>query len=251
MRKNIAFWALLFLLIRPGTSLSPELAADTGTLQTEQEKAAASTDLSYTPEQEYLFELFHKRRSVRKFKPTPVPREHLLKILDMARSAPTSGNQQPWKFLVVQDPVKLAAIRDACIEASLARAKKRPGMDAEQLEKLRQRQTRYFTDYLSAPVYVVVLVDSRLAAGIGNQPLNQRSLYKDACIVGRAHDGLPQPLCVQRQHLEAVRLDRAPQRCRHQGGVKVGAHGEDHVAVGSVQQALQRLLEGHDLVLAG
>ena len=47
-------------------------------------------------------DLIKSRRTVRAFKDTPVPEEHLLNILDMARMAPTSGNQQPWKFLVVR-----------------------------------------------------------------------------------------------------------------------------------------------------
>jgi nitroreductase len=160
MHKKTLFWSAVFLFAWMGPSLSPALAADAGMPQTEPDRTITSPQQTYTPEQQYLFDLFHKRRSVRRFKPTPVPREHILKILDMARSAPTSGNQQPWKFLVIQDPDTLASIRDACIKAAMERAKQRPGQDAERLEKQRQRQTQYFSDYLSAPVYVVVLVDT-------------------------------------------------------------------------------------------
>ena len=54
-----------------------------------------------------VFDVIHKRRSVREYQPTPVPEEHIRKILDAARMAPTSGNQQPWKFLVIRDRKKL------------------------------------------------------------------------------------------------------------------------------------------------
>ena len=80
---------------------------------------------SYTAEQEYLFDIIKNRRTVRDFKPTPVPKEHILKILDMARSAPTSGNQQPWKFLVVQDRAKLDRLKVEAVAWFLAEYEKR------------------------------------------------------------------------------------------------------------------------------
>lgn len=105
-----------------------------------------------------FFEVVRNRRSVRKFKEDPVPEEDLLAILDAARLAPTSGNQQPWKFLVVRDRAVLDRLKEACIEGSLAARRARQGaVTPEQAQGVRQ----YFDDYLSAPVYVVVLTDSQ------------------------------------------------------------------------------------------
>lgn len=42
------------------------------------------------------------RRSIRKFKSTPVPREAIETILEAARQAPSGKNRQPWHFIVVQ-----------------------------------------------------------------------------------------------------------------------------------------------------
>ena len=42
-----------------------------------------------------LFEAIEKRASVRAFTPTEVPEEHLLKIVDAGRRAPSGGNRQP------------------------------------------------------------------------------------------------------------------------------------------------------------
>jgi len=53
-----------------------------------------------------VFEAIQKRRSVRAYEPTPVPREILGKILEAARLAPSAGNIQPWHFIVVTDVVK-------------------------------------------------------------------------------------------------------------------------------------------------
>ncbi|MCD6300553.1 MAG: nitroreductase family protein [Staphylothermus sp.] len=51
-----------------------------------------------------LLEFLKSRRSIRKFKPDPVPREVVEKILDTARFAPSARNSQPWRFIVVDDP---------------------------------------------------------------------------------------------------------------------------------------------------
>jgi len=44
------------------------------------------------------------RRSVRAYKPDPVPEESLKRILEAARLAPSAANRQQWKFVVVRDP---------------------------------------------------------------------------------------------------------------------------------------------------
>lgn len=115
-------------------------------------------DSGFTPEQEALFDLFKSRRSVRKFKPAPVPKAHLMKILDMARMAPTAGNQQPWKFLVIQDREKLDQLKEECLKMRMDAARKQ-GADPKKLEQIKKQSDAYYSDYLSAPVYVVVLTD--------------------------------------------------------------------------------------------
>ena len=60
-----------------------------------------------------LFETVEKRRSIRKFKPNPIPGKNLKKILEAGRLAPSGGNRQPWSFIVVRKPEtkkKLAAV---------------------------------------------------------------------------------------------------------------------------------------------
>jgi nitroreductase len=43
------------------------------------------------------------RRNVREFEDRPLPREHLKRILEAGRRAPSSRNWQPWDFIVVTD----------------------------------------------------------------------------------------------------------------------------------------------------
>lgn len=47
--------------------------------------------------------LVRTRRSIRSFKPDPVPDEYVRNIIEAARFAPSGGNSQPWEFVVVKD----------------------------------------------------------------------------------------------------------------------------------------------------
>jgi len=52
------------------------------------------------------------RRSVRRFKPEPVSRELLNKVVNAGRLAPTARNEQPWEFVVITDSAKRRQIAD-------------------------------------------------------------------------------------------------------------------------------------------
>ncbi len=48
-------------------------------------------------------EAIEKRRSIRKFKPDPIPEEKIRLLLESARLAPSGTNTQPWRFIIVKD----------------------------------------------------------------------------------------------------------------------------------------------------
>jgi nitroreductase len=50
-----------------------------------------------------LFEIIHTTRSMRRLKSDPVPEELIQKILEAGVCAPSGGNMQRWRFLVVTD----------------------------------------------------------------------------------------------------------------------------------------------------
>jgi len=51
-----------------------------------------------------VLEAIKTRRSVRKYRPEPIPDGDLIKIMKAAQLAPSAGNKQPWRFVVVRDP---------------------------------------------------------------------------------------------------------------------------------------------------
>ncbi|NHJ38485.1 MAG: nitroreductase family protein [Asgard group archaeon] len=50
------------------------------------------------------------RRSIRKYKKQPVPDELIKKFLEVAMCAPSAGNEQPWHFIIIDDPLILCKI---------------------------------------------------------------------------------------------------------------------------------------------
>jgi nitroreductase len=53
-------------------------------------------------------ELVRRRRMVRRFQPRPVPREVLLRVLEVARHSPSAGFSQGFDFVVLDDPKQIA-----------------------------------------------------------------------------------------------------------------------------------------------
>ncbi|MBU7004151.1 MAG: nitroreductase family protein [Theionarchaea archaeon] len=49
-----------------------------------------------------FMEVVRNRRSIRRYKPDPVPEDALMEILEAGRLAPSGSNRQPWHFVVVK-----------------------------------------------------------------------------------------------------------------------------------------------------
>ncbi len=117
--------------------------------------------IKYDSDQIYLFNIIKNRRTVRKFKSTPVPKEHILKIIDAARMAPTAGNQQPWKFLVIRDRKKLNKLEKQALVWYIESYSKKRNVEEEELKSLKSSLRSILNNVLSAPVYIAVLVDTK------------------------------------------------------------------------------------------
>lgn len=63
-----------------------------------------------------VFDAIKKRRSIRRYLPVPVEWEKVGMILDAGRLAPSAGNLQDWKFIVVLDPETKKKITESCLQ---------------------------------------------------------------------------------------------------------------------------------------
>ena len=102
--------------------------------------------MSENPTQDDITRIVDKvirgRRSVRAFLSTPVPRETLLEILDVAARAPSGTNTQPWKVTVITGSKKEDLSRDL-IETAL-----NPARDAEQAQEYSYYPEKWVHPYI-------------------------------------------------------------------------------------------------------
>jgi nitroreductase len=104
-----------------------------------------------------FFEVVHTQRSIRRFKPDPVPDEAIWKMLDAAIRAPSGSNSQPWSFLVVRNLAKreliATAVRQRMPDPTAGRAAARP-MDPAR-RRMRLASIAFRENVASAPVLII------------------------------------------------------------------------------------------------
>ena len=149
-----------------------------------------------------ILDVIVTRKSIRRYKPDPVPDEMIDKILEAARWAPTGENHQPWRLIVVRDPETIKKIGQmakvgsgifATTEYSMGRMRQFEGIKDP---KERERIERFmFTGEVSAflgkaPLLIVVCgrcdaLDTPydLSACAENMLLEAHSLGLGACWV--------------------------------------------------------------------
>lgn len=120
------------------------------------------------------------RRDVRRFRTDPVPEALIARLIDLACHAPSVGNCQPWRFVVVDDPERRDAVR-----ASFRRANQSAldGYDGES----RTLYARLKLEGLeAAPVHLAVFADetTERGAGLGRQSMPETLRYS---VVGAVH----------------------------------------------------------------
>lgn len=57
-----------------------------------------------------VLSLLKGRRSIRRYRPDPVPDEMIEQLLEAGRWAPSASNRQPWQFIVVRDEAILKQV---------------------------------------------------------------------------------------------------------------------------------------------
>jgi len=63
-----------------------------------------------------MLEMILRRQSDRKYNNKPIEAEKLERIIDAGRMAPSACNSQPWKFIIVTDPVHIRKVAEAASE---------------------------------------------------------------------------------------------------------------------------------------
>jgi nitroreductase len=138
-----------------------------------------------------LYEVMRCAPSTRRFTDEPVPREVLERVLGNARFAPSGGNRQGWRVIVITDPDTRRRIRElyaepwrAYTEATGARALLDAG-EASGVPPGRMRMLRgadeYAGNFDAVPVHLLICVEIA-ALAIVDSSLDRPSIIGGASI---------------------------------------------------------------------
>lgn len=123
--------------------------------------------------QSRLEALIDWRRDVRRFRPDPVGDETLHYLLDLADRAPSVGLSQPWRFVLVEDAARRAAIR-ASFETCNAEALSDYGADKAALYA---RLKLHGLDEAPSHIAVFCAPDPEQGAGLGRRTMPETLAY--------------------------------------------------------------------------
>jgi 5,6-dimethylbenzimidazole synthase len=108
-----------------------------------------------------LYELFVWRRDVRRFGREPLPDGALGRLIGEACLAPSVGLSQPWRFVVVDEPARRAAVRVNFLQAN------REALDTYDGERRTLYARLKLAGLEEAPCHLAVFVDEATPVGHG------------------------------------------------------------------------------------
>lgn len=120
------------------------------------------------------------RRDVRRFRTDPVPEALVARLIGLACHAPSVGNCQPWRFVLVADPARRESVRASFRRANQSALEGYNGETRALYARLKLEGLE------AAPVQLAVFADeaTERGAGLGRQTMPEMLLYS---VVGAVH----------------------------------------------------------------
>ncbi|MBS7605247.1 MAG: nitroreductase family protein [Candidatus Bathyarchaeia archaeon] len=106
---------------------------------------------------EFVENAIKDRRSIRLFLPKNVPQDLVLRLIDAARWAPSAHNAQPWRFIVIFDPIVKRRLAEA-MASDWLRDLERDGVPQEEAKRLAEESIKRFSE---APVLIIAAITMR------------------------------------------------------------------------------------------
>jgi F420 biosynthesis protein FbiB-like protein len=102
-----------------------------------------------------LHQFLQTRRSIRRFKPDPVPASVIESVLATATFAPSAHNRQPWRFAVITTQ----SVKEELAHAMAADFERDLRLDGIPLERIQIQIKRSKDRILSAPAAILLCLD--------------------------------------------------------------------------------------------
>jgi len=101
-----------------------------------------------------LSEAIKGRRSVRHFRPDPIPKDLIERILELAQWAPSAMNRQDWRFIVVEGEKKKALLKITATAFDHFRSILEKNFPDK--PEVIEASKRFFETYGGAPIIILV-----------------------------------------------------------------------------------------------
>jgi nitroreductase len=183
------------------------------------------TDCGY----DQLLSLVRERRSVRHFRPDPIPEGDVEKMIEIARWAPSGFHSQPWEFVVIRDRI----VKEQ-VAAAVSTGPPAPAM-RDDVDPSRPRIKPGFAD---APVFIFLGGDWRARIQFPNKPQGDRERDEAEIFLSSLASAFLY------LHLAATSLGLASQWC------SVAARGESGDAVRKIL-GLPDYIRSYDMMAVG
>lgn len=105
-------------------------------------------------------ELLKQRRSIRRYQDKPVSIEVIREMLSESTLAPSAGNEQPWKFIIISNKALMKRISDDSKKNILAWIAAHPDSYAKRYQHMLEDES--FNVFYNAPSLVLILGRSSL-----------------------------------------------------------------------------------------
>lgn len=133
-----------------------------------------------------------ERRSIRRYKDTPLKKEEIAEIIAAGMSAPSGVNLQPWYFVVVQSEEAMKDVKEIMKESAIAMIPSLKERFAKYPEVVNET-TNFLTSLGGAPMCILAFIDKpnhkktestmiqSVAAAIQNMLLSAHSMGIGSC----------------------------------------------------------------------
>lgn len=135
-----------------------------------------------------LNEAMRTAASIRRFRSAPVPDEVLYRVLDSARFAPSGGNRQGWRVVVVRDPALRVQLKELYLRSWRPYRQRLLDRASDDGARRRLAEADHYAEHLDElPVHLVVVVDLA-ALLITDAALDRPSIVGGASIYPFVHN---------------------------------------------------------------
>jgi len=125
-----------------------------------------------------VIEAIYQRRSIRFFSSQHIPRSLIITLIEAGNMAPSGHNQQPWRFVVIEDREVMQTLLRIILQLDQAMLQRLRTTDPDRAAAIQQVVAQHPDDpiYYSAPIILFVI-----GTGAGTESMDCSLVCQISC----------------------------------------------------------------------